>query len=44
MLLFDGRDDGAVAGARRQWTELKRAGPAVSYWQQGEDGRWEKRA
>lgn len=44
VLLFDGRDDEAVAGARRQWTELKRAGHAVSYWQQTEDGRWEKRA
>ena len=43
MLLFDGRDDEAVAGARSQWAELKRAGHAVSYWQQDEDGRWEKR-
>jgi DNA polymerase-3 subunit chi len=44
VLLFDGRDDEAVAGARAQWVELKRAGHAVSYWQQDEDGRWEKRA
>ncbi len=44
MLLFDGRDDQAVGDARAQWAELKRAGHAVSYWQQDEDGRWEKRA
>ena len=44
VLLFDGRDDEAVTDARRQWSELKAAGHAVSYWQQGEDGRWEKRA
>ena len=43
VLLFDGRDAEAVAAARGQWTELKRAGHAVSYWQQGEDGRWDKR-
>jgi DNA polymerase-3 subunit chi len=44
VLLFDGHDDDAVANARAQWSELKRAGHAVSYWQQGDDGRWEKRA
>ena len=43
VLLFDGRDGDAVAAARRQWAELKRAGHAVSYWQQNEEGRWEKR-
>lgn len=43
VLLFDGRDDEAVTAARQQWAELKRAGHAVSYWQQGEEGRWEKR-
>ena len=43
ILLFDGRDDAAVAGARAQWSALKGGGHALSYWQQGEDGRWEKR-
>ncbi len=43
VLLFDGRDDDDVAGARRQWSALKTAGHIVSYWQQGEGGRWEKR-
>ena len=44
VLLFDGNDDDAVASARAQWSALKQAGHAVSYWQQGDDGRWEKRA
>ncbi len=43
VLLFDGRNDDEVAGARRQWSALKAAGHVVSYWQQREDGRWEKR-
>lgn len=44
VLLFDGRDDDAVAAARQQWSALKRAGHAVSYWQQTGEVRWEKRA
>jgi DNA polymerase-3 subunit chi len=43
MLLFDGRDDEAVAAARAQWSALKKDGRNLSYWQQDEDGRWEKR-
>ena len=43
MLLFDGRDDAAVTGARQQWSALKRAGHTIAYYQQTEDGRWEKR-
>ena len=43
IVLFDGRSDEDVAGARRQWTALKSAGHSVSYWQQNEDGRWNKR-
>jgi DNA polymerase-3 subunit chi len=39
-LLFDGRDEEAVADARRQWTEVKAAGVAPSYWREGEDGGW----
>lgn len=44
ILLFDGRDDAAVAGARTQWSALKRSEHALSYWQQNDEGRWEKRA
>jgi DNA polymerase III subunit chi len=44
VLLFDGADDEALADARAQWTALKALGYPVTYWQQSEGGRWEKRA
>ena len=43
VLMFDGNDADDRAGARRQWADLKKAGHEVAYWQQSEDGRWEKR-
>lgn len=43
VVMFDGNDDEERAGARRQWAALKKAGHGVAYWQQSEDGRWEKR-
>jgi DNA polymerase III subunit chi len=43
VLLFDGADEEALQAARRQWTALKQAGHSATYWQQTEDGRWEKR-
>jgi DNA polymerase-3 subunit chi len=43
MLLFDGNDAEALAAARAQWSELKASGHTLSYYQQTEDGRWEKR-
>jgi DNA polymerase-3 subunit chi len=42
ILMFDGSDDAAVAGARVQWRALKDAGHALSYWRQSNDGKWEK--
>ncbi len=42
VLLFDGRDEEALAEARREWGLAKAAGAAPSYWREGEDGRWEK--
>jgi len=42
IVLFDGRDDEARAGARAQWSELKSAGASVSYWRENDDGVWEK--
>ncbi len=42
--LFDGLDDDAVAAARQRWADYKTAGHAITYWQQGERGGWEKRA
>ncbi len=41
--LFDGRDDEAVQQAREQWSAAKAAGHDVTYWQQNESGRWEKK-
>ena len=42
ILLFDGRDEDAKAEARRQWSAVKAAGAAPSYWREGENGGWEK--
>jgi len=39
-LLFDGRDEEAVAAARWEWAAVKAAGAAPSYWREGEDGGW----
>jgi DNA polymerase-3 subunit chi len=44
VLLFDGRDEAAVAAARRRWSTFKAAGCVVSYWRQGEAGGWRKEA
>lgn len=43
MVLFDGRDEAALAKARDRWKTMKAAGYPVSYWKQGERG-WEKAA
>ncbi len=40
VILFDGADEEARAGARAQWAELKAAGHAPSYWREGETGEW----
>lgn len=42
--VFDGRDEAAVRAARAAWQEAKTRGDTVSYWQQDETGRWEKKA
>jgi DNA polymerase-3 subunit chi len=44
VYLFDGHDPAALEAARRQWQTSKDAGYAVTYWQQNETGRWEKKA
>ncbi|MGE3143939.1 MAG: DNA polymerase III subunit chi [Hyphomonadaceae bacterium] len=43
-ILFDGRDENALAAARTQWKQSKAAGLAVSYWQEKARGKWEKQA
>lgn len=41
-LLFDGRDECALAAARSQWKHAKAAGIEASYWQEKARGKWEK--
>jgi DNA polymerase-3 subunit chi len=42
--MFDGRDEAAVAQARARWSACKKTGLHLTYWQQDERGRWEKKA
>ncbi len=42
-VLFDGNDETALAAARAQWAGLKDAGHALTYWQQNDESRWEKK-
>ncbi len=44
LFMFDGRSDQAVAHAREQWKTYRDAGHAITYWQQSDQGKWEKRA
>ncbi len=41
--MFDGNDDAAVAAARGRWRAYAEAGHALTYWQQTEQGGWEKK-
>lgn len=43
VYLFDGRDATAVARAREQWKAAKDAGCEVTYWQQSDEGQWQKK-
>jgi DNA polymerase-3 subunit chi len=44
VLLFDGEDEDAVAGARAQWKDVRARGLAATYWQPDEKGRWQQKA
>ena len=44
VIMFDGHDDEAVAEARDHWKTVKGMGLAGTYWQQDDDGRWNKKA
>jgi len=44
VLLFDGNDDAALADARKAWKEVRGRGLDSTYWQQNDNGRWEKKA
>ncbi|HEX6866603.1 MAG TPA: DNA polymerase III subunit chi [Caulobacteraceae bacterium] len=42
IVLFDGRDEAAVARARTSWKAFSKQGLTVSYWKQGAERGWEK--
>jgi DNA polymerase-3 subunit chi len=42
VLLFDGRDSNALAGARAAWKGAKAAGHDVTYWKESPSGKFEK--
>jgi len=44
VFLFDGHDNAQVDAARQHWKTMKSAGHAVTYWQQTEGKRWERKA
>ncbi len=44
VFMFDGHDQDAVADARAHWKRLRTADASLTYWQQNEAGRWEKKA
>lgn len=44
LVLFDGRDETAVARAREQWKQVKATGVSASYWRQNEEGGWSRAA
>jgi DNA polymerase-3 subunit chi len=44
VMLFDGRDEEALAAARKAWSDAKSGGHQVTYWKQSAAGKWEKQA
>jgi len=44
IVLFNGHDNEELTIARRQWQELKALAQSLTYWQQNDDDRWEKKA
>ena len=42
VLLFDGRDEAALAGARAAWKDARASGHDVTYWKEQPNGKFEK--
>ena len=42
VVLFEARDEEAMAAARVAWKALRDAGVAASYWREGDEGDWVK--
>lgn len=43
IVLFDGNDETALLAAREQWKELLLAQHTLSYFQQDDSGKWDKK-
>lgn len=43
FLVFDGNNEEMLSKARAEWKRAKDLGYDLSYWQQSEDGKWEKK-
>ena len=44
IVLFDGRNETALSGARQLWKSVKAQGLPASYWRQKDERGWEKQA
>jgi len=44
VFMFDGHDSAQLEAARGHWKTMKAAGHDVTYWQQGADRRWQRKA
>jgi DNA polymerase-3 subunit chi len=44
VMLFDGRDPGAVESARAHWKGARATGIETTYWQRSEGGKWDRKA
>ena len=42
VLMFDGRDETALAEARGEWRRLRDQGSTISYWRESDEGGWER--
>jgi DNA polymerase-3 subunit chi len=42
VLIFDGRDEGALARARDAWKAARESGLDVTYWKESATGTWER--
>lgn len=44
VLMFDGNDEDQIGKAREDWKKTRAAKLEATYWQQSEQGSWEKKA
>ena len=42
VLMFDGRDEAALAHARGEWRRLKDQDRTISYWRESDESGWEQ--